>query len=333
MESIHQQIEAEYRHIREQNERERKRRIALVYAKYPRIRELEEETYRAYSSLAANLFGKTPLAEQDNQKITQLQQEKKKLLRQAGYEDTYLDTIYTCPDCQDTGYIRTKPCHCYHDKKRYYLYQAANLTPVMQQQSFDQFSLKYYSKEILPGGASAYDYMESNLGICKEFVSKGEYQQGKNLFLYGSPGLGKTFLCSCIAQSLLQREVPVLYQTAYRLFSVLEDARFKKDETSEALSKQFYDIPVLMIDDLGTEFVTSYTSAVLFDLINARVQNKKSTVISTNLDLAQIKEQYSDRVQSRIFGDFQILQFFGNDIRKQKIINEPTAADPNSSFF
>ena len=111
-----------------------------------------------------------------------------------------------------------------------------------------------------------------------------------------------------------------MYQTAYRLFSVLEDARFKKDETSQALSDQFYDIPVLIIDDLGTEFVTSYTSAALFDLINSRVQNKKSTIISTNLGLAQIKEKYSDRVQSRIFGDYQILQFFGNDIRKQKIL-------------
>lgn len=320
MESIHHQIEAEYRNIREQNEEERKRRIALVYAKIPRVRELEEETYRTYSQLAACLFGDEAGAEQNNAKIMQLQQEKKKVLKQSGYPEDYLDAIYTCPDCQDMGYIRTKPCHCYRDKKRRYLYQAANLSPVMQKQSFDQFSLNYYSKEILPEGASAYDYMEANLGICRDFVEKEEFYKGQNLFLYGPPGLGKTFLCSCIAQELLEREVPVLYQTAYRLFSVLEDARFKKDETCEALSEQFYDIPVLMIDDLGTEFVTSYTSAVLFDLINARAQNKKSTVISTNLGLAQIKEQYSDRVQSRIFGDYRLLQFFGSDIRKQKML-------------
>lgn len=320
MGSIHRQIEADYRDIREQNEQERKRRISLVYAKYPKIRELEEETYRMYSSMAANMFKEEGAAERDNQKIAELQHEKKRLLKQAGYGEGYLDTIYTCPDCQDTGYIKTRPCHCYRDKKRKYLYQAANLTPVMQKQSFRQFSLQYYSKEPLSEGASAYDYMENNLEICKDFADKKEYQQGKNLFLSGSPGLGKTFLCSCIAQALLEQEVSVLYQTAYRLFSVLEDARFKKDETSQALSDQFYDIPVLIIDDLGTEFVTSYTSAALFDLINSRVQNKKSTIISTNLGLAQIKEQYSDRVQSRIFGDYQILQFFGNDIRKQKIL-------------
>lgn len=85
------------------------------------------------------------------------------------------------------------------------------------------------------------------------------------------------------------------------------------------LAQQFYSIPVLMIDDLGTEFVTSYTSAVLFDLINTRIQNNKSTVISSNLSLTQMKEQYSDRVQSRIFGEYKLLKFYGTDIRKNKI--------------
>ncbi|MBE7042095.1 MAG: AAA family ATPase, partial [Ruminococcaceae bacterium] len=215
------------------------------------------------------------------------------------------------------GYLHTTPCTCYKDKKRNYLYQAANLTPVMEQQSFERFRLDYYSKEPVSNGHSAYDYVYGIYKDCRNFVQLEQYKTGVNLFLYGDPGLGKTFLCSCIAQDLLNQEVPVLYQTAYRLFTVLEDARFKKDEMSEELARQFYEIPVLIIDDLGTEFVTSYTSAVLFDLLNTRIQNKKSTVISSNLTLSQMKEQYSERVQSRIFGEYKLLKFYGTDIRKK----------------
>ncbi len=320
MESIHQQIEREYREIRQQNEEERKRRIALLYGKAPRLQELEEETYRTYSQLTAQLFGEGDLAEQTNQKILALQEEKKEILRREGYPANYLDTIYTCERCQDNGYIQTTPCECYKEKKRKYLYKAANLSPIMQTQSFDNFSLEFYSKNpISADGQSAYNNAKSVYQDCFEFVQKEEYKKGTNLFLYGAPGLGKTFLCSCIAQELLKKEIPVLYQTAYRLFSVLEDARFKKDETSEALSKQFYEIPVLIIDDLGTEFVTSYTSAVLFDLINTRIQNKQSTIISSNLRMDELKEQYSERVQSRIFGEYKLLLFKGTDIRKQQV--------------
>lgn len=320
MESIHRQIEAEYREIRRKNDEERQRRIRATYLRLPQLKALEEETYRTYASLTADLFENGKTAEESNRRIAELQRRKKELLKQYGYPEGYLDTIYTCPNCHDTGYIRTQPCACYREKKRKYLYRAANLTPVMEQQSFSRFRLDYYSKEpVSPNGMSAYDYLSAVYSDCKSFVENGEYQKGVNLFLYGAPGLGKTFLCSCIAQELLSLEVPVLYQTAYRLFSILEDARFKKEDTGMELAQQFYSIPVLMIDDLGTEFVTSYTSAVLFDLINTRIQNNKSTVISSNLSLTQMKEQYSDRVQSRIFGEYKLLKFYGTDIRKNKI--------------
>ncbi len=320
MESIHQKIEAEYRQIRLQNQEERKRRTELLYAKIPKLKELEEETYRAYARLTAQLFENGADAEENSKKIQELQQEKKKLMRQAGYPEHYLDTIYTCRECQDSGFVHaTTPCDCYREKKRKYLYEAANLSPVMQTQSFDNFSFDFYSKVPLSADdQSPYDYAVAIFHDCRNFVEKEEYLQGTNLFLYGDPGLGKTFLCSCIARELVARDVPVLYQTAYRLFKILEDARFKKDETCEALEKQFYEIPVLMIDDLGTEFVTTYTSAVLFDLINSRVQNKKSTIISSNLSMSLMKENYSDRVQSRIFGEFKLLKLQGSDIRKQQ---------------
>lgn len=319
MESIYRKIEAEYHQIRTGNQEERKRRIGLLYAKIPKLQELEEETYRTYARLTAQLFEEGKDGEESGRKIQQLQKEKKELMKQAGYPENYLDTIYTCPKCQDTGFIQATPCDCYREKKRKYLYEAANLTPVMQTQSFDSFSFDYYSKDpISSDGRSAYDYAKAIFNDCRKFVEQEEYKKGTNLYLFGDPGLGKTFLCSCIAQELVKREVPVLYQTAYRLFTILEDARFKKDETCEALAKQFYEIPVLMIDDLGTEFVTTYTSAVLFDLINARVQNQKSTIISSNMSMTLIKEQYSDRVQSRIFGEYKLLKFHGTDIRKQQ---------------
>ena len=74
---------------------------------------------------------------------------------------------------------------------------------------------------------------------------------------------------------------------------------------------------MLIIDDLGTEFITQFTAAALFDLINTRLINNKSTVISTNLDFDSMEKLYSSRFTSRILGDFKIMIITGGDLRKQ----------------
>ena len=91
-------------------------------------------------------------------------------------------------------------------------------------------------------------------------------------------------------------------------------AEFNREDTMSESSENLYSCDVLIIDDLGTEFVNSYTSAKLFTCINERLIRGGSTIISTNLSLQELLEIYSERTFSRI-SMFTIMKLFGDDIR------------------
>ena len=138
-----------------------------------------------------------------------------------------------------------------------------------------------------------------------------------NLFLYGGTGLGTTFMSSCIAKIVLEKGYSVFYQPAYKIFPIFEELRFG-DRDKDILRMQTDEIfktDLLIIDDLGTELTTSYTAEVFFDLLNSRMNDKKQTIINTNLSLADMQGIYSERITSRIIGNFTQLKFYGNDIR------------------
>ena len=75
------------------------------------------------------------------------------------------------------------------------------------------------------------------------------------------------------------------------------------------------DCDLLIIDDLGTEMVNSFTAASLFNCINERHLRRKSVIISTNLSLAELRQTYSERVFSRITSNYTLLKIYGDDLR------------------
>ena len=160
--------------------------------------------------------------------------------------------------------------------------------------------------------------MEINLSVCKDFVENFESKK-ENLLFYGNTGLGKTFLCSAIAKEIAHKGHTVMYNTASRLFKALEKERFAKKEDNEfnqmSISDDILGVDLLIIDDLGTEFGTIVTSSELFDIINIRLIEHKPVIISTNLTPDRLQDQYSDRIASRIVGEYKCLKFFGDDIR------------------
>ena len=72
---------------------------------------------------------------------------------------------------------------------------------------------------------------------------------------------------------------------------------------------------VLLLDDLGTEFSNSFTASRFFNLLNRRILEKKTMMISTNLNFKDLRELYSDRVVSRMMSDYEIIPFYGRDLR------------------
>lgn len=322
--SVGERIEQAYAELRLQNQRERERRLQQIYREIPVVQQLDEQITACNMQMIQSLFSREQGGDDPRQTLQDLLKKRRACLEEHGLEATYTDPLYTCAACQDTGWIRTQPCRCYRKQKTKFLYELANLSPVMEQQTFDAFCLERYSDQGEGEGLSARARMQLVRNACRDFVDKQEYQSGKNLFLYGPTGTGKTFLCSCMAHALVEQEVSVLYQSAYKIFSFMEECKFKYREegTKEKILDQFYEVPVLMIDDLGTEFLSSFSASALFDLLNTRLLEKRSTIISTNLSLDEVGKVYSPRIQSRIFGDFHLLPCAGQDLRKKKLMGE-----------
>ena len=73
---------------------------------------------------------------------------------------------------------------------------------------------------------------------------------------------------------------------------------------------------LLILDDLGTEMTTAFTISALYELINTRLLKNRKTIISSNLAIFELRNRYSEQIMSRLEGEYQVLTFRGNDIRK-----------------
>lgn len=292
-------------------------RIAEAYARSPRLKELEASISSVSVSRAKMLLnGDESALEKLKEELAQLFAEKKALLAKLGYPLDYFEPPFQCPDCRDTGYIGSEKCHCFKQAAIDLVYTQSNMRRILEQENFHTLSMDYYSKtECNPAsGLSSYDCALQAVSVCREFVSSFDTEFG-NLFLYGDTGIGKTFLSNCVAKELLDSGHSVIYFTAFELFHILERATFYKDEAVNADYQNLFDCDLLILDDLGTEFSNSFTTTQLFLCLNERILRRKSTIISTNLNISQLVEAYSERTFSRITSHYTMLKMFGKDIR------------------
>lgn len=256
--------------------------------------------------------------------IEQITRQKEQLLLSHGYAADYLKPVYYCPDCQDTGYIGDRKCHCFEKEIVNFLYSQSNLQEILEKENFSHFNLEYYPDDYMEEttGQTPRDNMRNILNIARNFVADFDSIQG-NLLLYGNTGVGKTFLTHCIAKELLDQSHTVVYLTSLKLFDILETYKFDRDmsysEKNAAVS-YILDSDLLIIDDLGTELNNSFTSSQLYQCIDTRLNHKRSTIISTNLSFDDLREQYSERIFSRLTSNYTLLKLTGDDIRLKKAI-------------
>ena len=250
--------------------------------------------------------------------ISQLSLRKKELLTNAGYCADYLEPIYDCADCQDTGYIGNEKCHCFNNAVTKLLYARTNAKNIRKDETFQAFSLEKYSHDYkdTKTGKSSYDQMKDILKIAREFAEKFDGDKTvKNLLFYGDTGLGKPFLSNCIANELTKNCHSVICLSAIELFDICSRNEFDKDSGTDELVREITDCDLLIIDDLGTELSNSFINSRLFYYINDRILKDKATIISTNLTPDKLMARYSDRIFSRIIHSYKMLKFFGNNIR------------------
>jgi len=201
------------------------------------------------------------------------------------------------------------------------LHAQSNLEDVLERENFKALSYEYYDDtEILPQlGITNAAYMRRVVAGCREFVRDFD-KKHDNLLFTGSTGVGKTFLTNCIARELMDDFHSVIYLTASDLFDVFSRNKFDYDnaEDMKDMYRFILDCDLLIIDDLGTELNNSFTSSQLFYCINERMNMSRSTIISTNLTLARLRDSYTDRVTSRIMSGYRIIPLYGGDIRLLK---------------
>ena len=298
-----------------------------LYEEFPELVKIDQKinsiALSKIKEIAQN--GNSELIFQLNIQIESLKKEKENILKKIGKKAETIYPHYECSKCYDTGYItingNTQMCNCLKQKIYDIEYNKSNIN-ALEKQNFKSFNLNYYSKEInsekYQSDISPRENMELILKICHNFIDYFDNIEEKNLLFTGKTGLGKTFLSSSIANELLKQGKTVLYQTASVMLDTIIDYRFNKGNVSKDIYDYLLNVDLLIIDDLGTEGINQMKLVELFNIINSRLLNNKKitkTIISTNLSLQSIFENYDERIVSRLVGNYDICYFFGEDIR------------------
>lgn len=320
---INNKILAEYEIIRSKNRAIRDKEKEEVYNKFPEIKNIDDEIYRAGAENVKRIMKSPENSDEYNKDykntLLKLQEKRKKLIEKNNISPDFDKIKYECEECNDTAFLPDgKKCTCFINKIINERYKKSNLFENLRKENFETFVFDYYSKENVKGyNISPYENMERIYKRCKNFCENFD-DEDKGLLFYGSTGLGKTFLSSAIAKALMDKGKTVLYLRASRLFQIFEDYRFGKLSENDEIN-DIYGCDLLIIDDLGTEMHNKNNMSVLFDLVNERFSKNKKIIINTNYNLTELTKVYSSRFTSRIYEYFLVYGFFGEDIRILKL--------------
>ena len=300
---------------RRQNEREEERRRAEVIAKCPEIGQVMDTRREAVMKSVYSAFA-LPAEEDLPQKVEAWNARIRQLLVQNGYPENYLEPVFQCALCEDTGYVGTgkkQLCTC---AKALYAALLEQDSSFKEEETFETFDPRRFPETTLDaGGETQRGRMLKFRDYCERYADSLPHPEKKNLLLYGGSGLGKTFLLRCIHARARQRDIPALCLTANQLIRIARKAIF--DRAQEDLDA-LYETDLLLIDDLGTEpLIPNVTVEELFNLINERQNAGLCTVLSTNLSLTDLQARYTERILSRLLDKraCQVLRFLGKDIR------------------
>ena len=295
------------------------------YAGDARLEEIDRELSHTMAKIIASGFrrGVDPRSaiEALREENLSLQRERGERLVELGYPADFLEPKANCAKCNDTGWVGSEMCSCLRDY--YTREQNAELSRLLDlgTQSFETFHFDYYSKEAdSEHGQSPYQRMEKNYDACRDYAYEFSPKSG-SLLLSGDPGLGKTFLSASIARVVSDAGRSVVYDTANHIFARFEAQKFRRDDDADEAEddvSRYMRCDLLIIDDLGTELTTDFVRSALYQIVNTRLMTNRKTIISTNLNPAELGQRYGAAILSRLEGEYRILPFFGDDIRKLK---------------
>ncbi len=241
-----------------------------------------------------------------------LQDERTLLLKKRGLSSDYFSVKYFCPICEDEGYIDGNMCECLKKELRLLSFKSLNINSNLSLCDFSSFNVNYYPSQNEENSKSPREKMNNVLKFCKNYANNFSEKSG-NVLLFGKTGLGKTHLSLAIAKSVIEKGFGVIYVSAPNLMDSIEREKFSGNEPNTLNAALECDL--LVLDDLGAEFSTPFVISAVYNIINSRINSRKATIISTNLDFKELETKYSERLVSRLLGEYTSLRFLGNDIR------------------
>lgn len=315
--SYQEQVMKTYEEMRDREVKSLSNRKKEISKNVPRITEIDNQISKLSLQLSLNIL-KNKQNNLDNylsdikSKITDFRVKKSELLVANGYPVNYLDMHYNCSKCQDTGFNKTNKCSCYKSILTKVLYKNSELKHILAQNNFDHFTFDYFSSYKSPKEPqSPKENIQSVMSISWKFIENFD-SSTENLLFFGNSGTGKSFLAHCIAKELIDNGHMVVYKTAVELINDLREVRFNSNQKLEDI---LINCDLLIIDDLGTEPLTEFSKLEFFNLLNRKLLKRKKLIVSTNFSIEGLLKTYSERISSRLLGNFTLCKFFGEDIR------------------
>ena len=291
--------------------------LAAVYAQISELQNIDVTLSRIGSAAAVSaLSGNFEKLEKLQSESSILTARKAEILRDAGL----VKPEFSCKLCSDTGFVNGKYCDCVKRVAKQLTFREMSAKMPITTQKFENFDLKYYSDKPNADGIVPRKKMTEILKLAKEYaINFGA--DSKSLLFMGNTGLGKTHISLSIAAEVIEKGYGVIYGSAQNLFADVEKEHFAfsgETEKMDALLK----VDLLVIDDLGTEFLSSFTQSVFYNIVNTRILSGLPTIINTNLSFTELESRYTPRISSRFIGNYMMIKFFGTDIRQQKALQK-----------
>lgn len=304
-------------HRRDNALMEQQERTNAAIEKIPQLADIQMKLSRIGYNISTLLFRD----ENPREKVAQLkeeslklQNEKRRLLKENGFDEDALAIKYTCSVCNDSGFVNERMCNCHRELLKEIERDNLRRFAPVDDCTFNSFNTEYYPAQAMENGVSPREKAQKILESCRIYA-QGFNSHAASILFMGGTGLGKTHLSLAIANVVINKGYSVVYGTAQNILSDLQNESFGRYENLDYTEREALAADLLIIDDLGTEFKNQFSVACLYNIINTRILKKKPTIISTNFSYDDLERDYNQRITSRIAGVYITLVLEGNDIR------------------